>query len=49
MASTGVTYPGLYLRGKTYWLRWTPAPNLPQERVSLETGDFVQAVEKPQH
>lgn len=29
-----------------YWLRWTPAPGAAQERVSLETSDWSEAIEK---
>jgi integrase len=38
------TFPGLYLRRQVWWLRWTPAPGLEQQRVSLGTRDYEQAV-----
>lgn len=37
---------GLYLRGKMYWLRWTPVPEGAQVRQSLGTEDLVEAIEE---
>jgi len=35
---------GLYTRGATWWLRFTPLPGTPQERYSLGTTDEAQAI-----
>ncbi|MBL9115490.1 MAG: tyrosine-type recombinase/integrase [Verrucomicrobiaceae bacterium] len=35
---------GLYLRGNIYWVRFTPAPNLPEERFSTGERDEAKAI-----
>lgn len=36
---------GFYLRGNTWWYRFTPHRGAPRERVSLGTADFVEAIQ----
>lgn len=37
--------PGVYLRGKKYWLRYTPEGGLDQVRISLGTSDKMEAMQ----
>lgn len=37
---------GLYLRGNVYWVRFTPAPNLPEERFSTGEVEESKAIAK---
>ncbi len=35
---------GLFLRGKSWWIRFTPIPGAPQERIALGTDDMAVAI-----
>ncbi len=39
------TAEGIALRGKTYWLRWTPESGQGQRSVSLKTRDYAEALQ----
>lgn len=45
--STGLKIPkGIYRRGQSFWLRWTPVPGGAQVRQSLGTTDLVEAMQE---
>jgi integrase len=37
---------GLWLRGNTWWLAFTPSHGSPQMRISLKTGDMAEAIQE---
>lgn len=46
MGKAQTTIKGMFLRGQTWWLRYTPAPGSPQVRESLGTGHAGDAAAK---